>query len=76
MHTYIEKYTCRAGEADKLLRKSQAKFGDAPLPLGVRWRSERSGLDSGLERTWEFPKIRVPYLGVLMIRILLFRVLN
>ena len=24
---------------------------------------------------WEFPKIRVPYLGVLMIRILLFRVL-
>ena len=47
MHTYIEKYTCRAGEADKLLRKSQAKFGDAPLPLGVRWRSERSGLDSG-----------------------------
>ena len=25
--------------------------------------------------TWEFPKIRVPYLGVLKIRILLFRVL-
>ena len=24
---------------------------------------------------WDFPKIRVPYLGVLMIRILLFRVL-
>ena len=28
---------------------------------------------SGL--TWEFPKIGVPYLGVLIIRILLFRVL-
>ena len=27
------------------------------------------------EGTWEFPKIRVPYLGVLIIRILLFRVL-
>ena len=24
---------------------------------------------------WDFPKIRVPYLGVLIIRILLFRVL-
>ena len=26
-------------------------------------------------RIWEFPKIRVPYFGVLIIRILLFRVL-
>ena len=28
----------------------------------------------GLESIWEFPKIRVPYFGVLIIRILLFRV--
>ena len=30
---------------------------------------------AGLEQGWDFPKIRVPYLGVLIIRILLFRVL-
>ena len=30
------------------------------------------GLGLGI---WEFPKIRVPYFGVLIIRILLFRVL-
>ena len=29
----------------------------------------------GLLTKWEFPKIRVPYFGVLIIRILLFRVL-
>ena len=28
------------------------------------------------DMTWEFPKIRVPYLGVLIVRILLFRVLD
>ena len=27
-----------------------------------------------VEPTWEFPKIGVPYFGVLIIRILLFRV--
>ena len=27
------------------------------------------------EGVWDFPKIRVPYFGVLIIRILLFRVL-
>ena len=28
-----------------------------------------------MKLTWDFPKIRVPYFGVLMLRILLFRVL-
>ena len=28
------------------------------------------------KRKWEFPKIGVPYFGVLLMRILLFRVLN
>ena len=33
-------------------------------------------LSSALGLTWEFPKIGVPYLGFLIIRILLFRVLD
>ena len=33
------------------------------------------GLASNVISTWQFPKIRVPYFGVLIIRILLFRVL-
>ena len=35
----------------------------------------RRTLNLTLGPIWDFPKIRVPYLGVLMIRILLFRVL-
>ena len=31
---------------------------------------------SEVEVTWEFPKFRVPYFGVLIIRILLFKVLS
>ena len=34
-----------------------------------------SGNKQGHGNTWDFPKIRVPYFGVPIIRILLFRVL-
>ena len=38
--------------------------------------SERGvGIERAGSAIWEFPKIRVPYFGVLIIRILLFRVL-
>ena len=55
----------------------QALGREAKEPFGA-FRNRLSGplsLRSPAGSRWEFPKIRVPYFGVLIIRILLFRVL-
>ena len=44
------------------------------MDVGNNVNPERSK-NSRAVSIWEFPKIRVPYFGVLIIRILLFRVL-
>ena len=50
---------------EKLEDSSQAA---RPMPT---WKSQSYNLLSSI---WEFSKTRVPYLGVLIIRVLLFRV--
>ena len=45
----------------------------ALVGIVVRYLDPREG--PTLDPIWDFPKIRVPYFGVLTIRILLFRVL-
>ena len=42
--------------------------------LQSRWRFQASISSAGRRYTWEFPKIRA-YFGVLILRVLLFRVL-
>ena len=44
-------------------------------PMGVPEGLSSWCLDPRPDPRWEFPKIGVPYFGVLIIRILLFRVL-
>ena len=39
-------------------------------------RLKKLGQSGSGSRMWDFPKIRVPYVGVLIMRILLFRVLS
>ena len=53
-------------ERKRLKPKCLEGLGFAIQDLGFRLRDPR---------IWDFPKIRVPYFGVLIIKILLFRVL-
>ena len=53
----------------KLVRKAK------PAEVSGARRGDRTVHDPK-QSTWDFPKIRIPYFGVLIIRILLFRVFS
>ena len=58
------------GAANTAKKRNAAKYEPR-----IKERSPTSGCSKLSYAMWDFPKIRVPYVGVLMIRILLFRVL-